>query len=117
MKASLAALAALFLIVLAAASPASSHSTGRTVTASWYGPGLYGNGLACGGRLSTSTVGVAHRWLRCGTRLTVCYRGRCARATVVDRGPFVAGRDLDLTGALAVRLRFGGVGRVYCSAC
>ena len=26
--------------------------------ASWYGPGLYGNGVACGGTLKASTVGV-----------------------------------------------------------
>lgn len=87
------------------------------MTASWYGPGFYGHPMACGGRLATSTIGVAHRWLRCGTRLTICYRLRCSAAVVVDRGPFVRGRELDLTGGLAVRLRFGGVDRVYCSAC
>lgn len=102
--------------VLLAASPASARSD-RTVWASWYGPGLYGNVLGCGGRLSTSTVGVAHKWLPCGARLTVCYRGRCVATRVVDRGPFIRGRDLDLTGALASRLGFSGVQRVYCSRC
>jgi rare lipoprotein A (peptidoglycan hydrolase) len=81
--------------------------------ASWYGPGLYGNRLGCGGRLTTGTVGVAHRYLRCGTRLTVCYRRRCSRATVVDRGPYVYGRDFDLTARLAWRLRFTGVHSIY----
>jgi rare lipoprotein A (peptidoglycan hydrolase) len=81
-------------------------------TASWYGPGFYGNRTACGEVLSTSLVGVAHRWLACGTRLLVCYSGRCSEATVVDRGPFVAGREFDLTGALAWRLGFGGVGTI-----
>ena len=33
----------------------------RTSFASYYGPGLYGGGLACGGSLSPSTVGVAHK--------------------------------------------------------
>lgn len=95
----------------------SNHLTGRTVMASWYGPGLYGNSLACGGRLSSSTVGVAHKYLPCGSSLRVCYRGRCVHTRVVDRGPFVAGRELDLTAGLAWRLRFSGVGAVYCSRC
>jgi rare lipoprotein A (peptidoglycan hydrolase) len=72
--------------------------------ASAYGPGLWGNTLACGGRLSPDTVGVAHRWLRCGTRIRVCYRRRCTRARVRDRGPYVGGRELDLTEAVVRRL-------------
>jgi rare lipoprotein A (peptidoglycan hydrolase) len=108
---------ALALLCAPSYAGAETYHAGRTVLASWYGPGLYGNHLACGGRLSTRTVGVAHRWLPCGTPLTVCYHGRCARALVVDRGPFVYGRELDLTGALAWRLGFGGVGRVFCSRC
>ena len=63
---------------------------------SWYGPGLYGNPQACGGRLQTWTVGVAHRWLPCGSRVTICYR-RCGTFRVIDRGPFIAGRTFDLT--------------------
>ncbi|MGI8623571.1 MAG: hypothetical protein ACR2NB_08800, partial [Solirubrobacteraceae bacterium] len=35
----------------------------RKAYASWYGPGLYGNKLGCGGRLSTGTIGVAHKSL------------------------------------------------------
>ncbi len=80
-----------------------------TVVASWFGPGLYGNPLACGGTLTPSTNGVAHKSLPCGTRLTVCYRRRCARTRVVDRGPFVSGRTFDLAAGLARRLRFDGV--------
>jgi rare lipoprotein A (peptidoglycan hydrolase) len=68
--------------------------------------------MACGGRLLTSTVGVANRSLPCGTRLVICYGSRCVATSVVDRGPFVAGRDFDLTGALAWRLGFGSVGTI-----
>ncbi|MGH2922987.1 MAG: hypothetical protein ACRDKH_03020, partial [Solirubrobacterales bacterium] len=32
----------------------------RPAQASYYGPGLYGNATACGGRLTPSTLGVAH---------------------------------------------------------
>jgi rare lipoprotein A len=77
--------------------------------ASWFGPGLFGNSLACGGTLTPQTNGVAHKTLPCGTRLRVCYRRRCARTRVVDRGPFVAGREFDLTSGLATRLHFRGV--------
>ena len=81
--------------------------------ASWYGPGLYGNHLGCGGRLAPSTVGVAHKTLPCGTRVTFRYRGRSATARVVDRGPYVGGREWDLTAALKRRLGFGSTGTVW----
>lgn len=116
MKATLAASAALGFALLAT-SPASSARSGRIVEASWYGPGLYGHALACGGRLQTSTVGVAHRFLPCGTRVTVCYRRRCIATRVIDRGPYAAGRELDLAAGLAIRLGFSGVHPVYCSRC
>lgn len=86
-----------------------------TVGASWYGPGLYGNGMACGGTLSTSTMGVANKTMPCGTMVTICYNSKCARVPVVDRGPYVGGREFDLTGALAVYLGYSGASPVqYC---
>ena len=106
-------LAGVLLVALAVVSTAASHpSAWRSSTASWYGPGLYGNTMACGGTLATSTNAVAHKTLRCGTRLVVCYRTRCVRTVVRDRGPFVAGRELDLAAGLAGQLRFRGVDRV-----
>lgn len=65
--------------------------------ASAYGPGLYGRRTACGQTLYRNTVGAAHRTLPCGTRITVCHNRRCAIVRVIDRGPFVHGRVLDLT--------------------
>ena len=81
----------------------------RHARVSWYGPGLYGNRLGCGGRLTTRTLGVAHKTLPCGTKVTLRYRGRSVRVPVVDRGPYVAGREFDLTAATKRRLRFEGV--------
>lgn len=98
-----AALAAATLAVPATA------GTGSTAIASWYGPGLYGNGMACGGILTTSTNGVASKTLPCGTRLEVCYLNRCRDTVVVDRGPYAPGRDFDLAAGLAVSLGFSGV--------
>ena len=84
----------------------------RSAEASWYGPGLYGNGVACGGTLKPSTMGVAHKTLPCGTKLTIRYHGRQVRAKVIDRGPYVAGRELDLTEAVKNKLRMPGVAQV-----
>ena len=84
----------------------------RVAAASWYGPGLYGNRTGCGGTLRTASVGVAHKSLPCGTRVTLKHRGRRMRVPVIDRGPYVGGREYDLTSAVARRLRFSGHGSV-----
>ena len=81
--------------------------------ASYYGPGLYGNKLACGGTLRPGTVGVAHKSLPCGTRVTLRNRGRTLTVRVIDRGPYVAGRFYDLTEATKRKLRFGSTGNVW----
>jgi Lytic transglycolase len=64
---------------------------------SWYGPGLIGNGTACGQNLTRSLVGVAHRSLPCGTKITFRHAGTILTMPVVDRGPYVSGRIFDLT--------------------
>jgi rare lipoprotein A len=84
----------------------------RTAHASWYGPGLYGNHLGCGGRLYPGRKGVAHKTLPCGSKLTLRHRGRSLRVRVIDRGPYVGGREYDLTEATAQRLRFRGHGPI-----
>ena len=81
--------------------------------ASYYGPGLYGNRLACGGTLTPGTVGVAHKSLPCGTRVTLRNRGRTLTVRVIDRGPYAAGRFYDLTEATKRKLRFGSTGNVW----
>lgn len=98
-----------------------SHSVPRKLTsyrfahASYYGPGLYGNGVACGGTLQPGTMGVAHKTLPCGTKVKLRYRGRTVTVPVIDRGPYVPGRDYDLTEAVKERLRFPGIGTVLAS--
>jgi rare lipoprotein A len=85
----------------------------RRSVASVYGPGLYGTALACGGHLSTGTLGVASKTLPCGAKVTFRHGGHTVRVSVVDRGPYVGGRDWDLTMATARKLGFGyGVGEV-----
>lgn len=73
---------------------------------SWYGPGFYGRRTACGQALTTSLVGVAHRTLPCGTKVIFKNpsNGRTVTLTVVDRGPYVSGRNWDLTGGACLKL-------------
>ena len=87
----------------------------RAAQASWYGPGLYGNGLACGGTLTPSTIGVAHKSLPCGTKLTLRYHGNTVEVQVIDRGPYVGGREFDLTAATKQKLGFPSTGTVLSS--
>jgi hypothetical protein len=82
----------------------------RLAEASWYGGG---GGLACGGSLTSSTLGVANKTLPCGTLVTLRYNGRSIRVPVVDRGPYVAGREFDLTQATKQALGFGDTGQVW----
>ena len=79
--------------------------TGGIVVASWYGPGFYGNRTACGQVYTPEIIGVAHRTLRCGTMLVLEYRGHTMTVPVIDRGPYIAGRTLDLSNA--TRLAIG----------
>lgn len=87
----------------------------RPATASWYGPGLYGNPMACGGTLNASTLGVAHKTMPCGTKLRLAYGKRSVAVRVVDRGPFAGNREFDLTGATRQRLGFPDTGTVLSS--
>jgi peptidoglycan lytic transglycosylase len=80
--------------------------------ASWYGGG---GSLACGGELTSSTLGVASRTLPCGTLVTLRYGDRSVRVPVVDRGPYVPGREFDLTEATKQALGFPDLGDVWSS--
>jgi hypothetical protein len=88
---------------------APARSVGKAF-ATWYGPTLYGNGVACGGTLTPNTIGVAHKTLPCGTELVIGYNGHWERAKVIDRGPYGTGAQYDLTEALAERLGFISTG-------
>ena len=75
---------------------------------SWYGPGFYGHGGACGmfgaDGMQADDVGVAHRTLPCGTVVTFKYLGWTVTTRVVDRGPYVSGRTWDMTKGLCTLL-------------
>jgi rare lipoprotein A (peptidoglycan hydrolase) len=84
--------------------PLPDPPTAGIVIASWYGPGFYGNRTACGQVYTPEIAGVAHRTLPCGTLLVLDYRGRTMTVPVIDRGPYIAGRTLDLSNATHVAI-------------
>jgi rare lipoprotein A len=75
----------------------------------------YGKRTACGQVLGPRTEGVAHPVLPCGVKIYLSYEGRHVLTQVIDRGPYVPGRQFDLTEALARRLGLVGVQRVTWS--
>jgi rare lipoprotein A len=82
----------------------------RAVQVSWYGGG---GSLACGGSLTSSTMGVASRTLPCGSLVTLRFDGHSIRVPVIDRGPYVSGREFDLTEATKQALGFGDTGQLW----
>jgi len=80
----------------------------RTMLASYYGRELEGQTMANGQPFDADAYTAAHKSLPFGTKLEVSYGGESVRVTVTDRGPYVAGRDLDLSLAAAQRLGLTG---------
>ena len=73
------------------------------MVASWYGPGFNGNYTASGSIYNQEAPTAAHKTLPFGTKLNVCYKA-CEVVTITDRGPFIKGRDLDLSYGTARRI-------------
>ncbi|NER01710.1 MAG: septal ring lytic transglycosylase RlpA family protein [Okeania sp. SIO3C4] len=71
--------------------------------ASWYGPGFHGNLSASGERYNQYAMTAAHKTLPFGTRVRVTNlnNGSSVVVRINDRGPFIAGRVIDLSAAAA----------------
>ena len=93
-----------------------SVSIAHAEMASVYGgrDGYCGSRIANGERVNCSAMTAAHRRLPFGTRVRVCH-GRCVTVRINDRGPFVRGRDIDLSPAAARAIGLDGTGRVTVS--
>ncbi|MHB8770995.1 MAG: septal ring lytic transglycosylase RlpA family protein [Syntrophales bacterium] len=78
------------------------------VTASWYGAEHHDKLTASGQRFDMHKNTLAHRTLPLGTkvRLVNPANGRSAEAVVNDRGPYIKGRDVDVSYGLAKQLGF-----------
>jgi len=86
------------------------------MTASYYGEDFHGKRTSSGEIFDMYGMTAAHKTLPLGTVLKVTYipTGRSVVVKVNDRGPFVPGRDLDLSygAALKIGLVRDGVGKV-----
>jgi len=86
------------------------------VVASWYGKEYHGRPMANGKIYNMYANTIAHRSLPLGTKveLTNPDTGQVVRAVVTDRGPFIDGRDVDLSYGIAKKLNMveKGVGKV-----
>ncbi len=86
------------------------------VVASWYGKEYHGRPMANGRTYNMYASTIAHRTLPLGTKveLTNPDTGQIVRAVVTDRGPFIDGRDVDLSYGIAKKLNMveKGVGKV-----
>ena len=84
--------------------------------ASVYGgcDGHCGSRTANGERVNCAAMTAAHRRLPFGTRVRVCHSG-CVTVRINDRGPFVRGRDIDLSPAAARAIGLDSIGHVTIS--
>jgi rare lipoprotein A (peptidoglycan hydrolase) len=96
----------------ASAAPTLTVTVYRPSLATLYGPGFYGHRTACGRRLTRTTIGVASRTLRCGSKVAVLFGGRTMVVPVIDRGPYANHVDWDLTMATGKALGVTGTARI-----
>ncbi len=80
--------------------------------ASWYGPNFHGHSTADGETYDMYGLTAAHKTLPLGTyvKVTNLNNGRSAVVRINDRGPFVAGRIIDLSYTAAQHLGSYGTG-------
>jgi rare lipoprotein A len=94
------------------------HSPGKeTIVASWYGEPFHGRQTSCGERYNMYDLTAAHKTMKFGTKLRVTNpdNDQSVVVTITDRGPFIKGRDLDLSYGAAKEIGHveKGVGKVW----
>ncbi|MBI4690076.1 MAG: septal ring lytic transglycosylase RlpA family protein [Nitrospirae bacterium] len=84
----------------------------KLIVASWYGSDFHGKPTSSGEPFNMYANTCAHKEYPFGTRLRVTNisNDRSTECTVNDRGPFIAGRDLDLSYACAKEIGLIGTG-------
>lgn len=89
-----------------------AHGYRKTGIASWYGKAFHGKKTSCGDTYNMYGISAAHKTLPMGTHVEVrnLDNGRSIRLGINDRGPFVAGRIIDLSYGAAKRLGVVGQG-------
>jgi len=84
----------------------------KYIIASWYGSDFHGKPTSSGEPFNMYAKTCAHREYPFGTRLKVTNisNDKSVECTVNDRGPFIAGRDLDLSYVCAKEIGLIGTG-------
>ena len=99
------------LIFCAVVTRAHAEGPPQTAVASFYGAES-GPRTASGERFDPNAMTAAHRTLPFGTLVRITYQDRSVVVRINDRGPFIRGRDIDLSAGAARRIGLRGVGRV-----
>jgi rare lipoprotein A (peptidoglycan hydrolase) len=90
------------------------------VIASWYGREHHSKLTASGQKFNMHQNSLAHRTLPIGTKVRLVNpdNGKSAEGVVNDRGPYIKGRDVDVSHAMAKQLGFVkmGVMKLYIEA-
>ena len=106
----------IILFLLACSFFACSRKVTETGKASYYGNKFNGRKTASGERFRNSALTAAHKTLPFGTtvKVTNVKNGKSVKVRINDRGPFVAGRIVDLSAraARAIDIQKEGVGTV-----
>jgi rare lipoprotein A len=111
------------VLALALGSPEPGRSDGRRTlpqpARTWYralaapyGATASRDRTSCGRRLEPGTLGVAHPVLPCGVKVYIAFEGTRVLTEVIDHGPFVPGREFDVTKALADKIGLHGTQRI-----
>ena len=99
----------------------SHHKSGKAIwqesgLASFYSPEFHGRETANGERLNMKALTAAHKTLPFNSivRVTLLETGKSTVVRINDRGPFVKGRIIDLSGGAAKKIGLNnqGIGRV-----
>jgi rare lipoprotein A len=103
----------IFLFIASCAARERYPGAGYAV-ASWYGPEFHGRPTSSGDIFDMYKFTCAHREYPFGTRLKVTNisNNKSVECLVNDRGPFVSGRDVDLSYAAAKEIGLTGIGKV-----
>ncbi|MCR5766213.1 MAG: septal ring lytic transglycosylase RlpA family protein [Treponema sp.] len=103
-----------FLLVFAASGCFAAKLYKSSAIASFYGADFHGKTTSCGEAFNMHDFTCAHKLLPFNTilRVTNLLNGRVVEVRVNDRGPFVVGREIDLSTAAAEKLNMIGAGTV-----
>jgi len=87
--------------VLAGCATTDVDAASKTMNASWY---MHGKKTANGERFNPNGLTAAHRSMPFGTMLHLTHGNKTAIVRINDRGPFITGRQLDLSRGAAQQL-------------